>query len=117
MLKACGDWVKRAVSWVSSGQGQRSGGRPQRRARPCVEELEPLTLMSATVVVKPTIVNVIPAAMSAETDQNSEPNIAVNPLNRKQVVIGTFGESGNPYFVSQNGGLTWSNFVDPNPNH
>jgi hypothetical protein len=59
------------------------------------------------------IVNVIPNNLSNETAQNSEPSIAVNPMNANQVIISAFGTGltpGNPYFQSQNGGMTWTNF-------
>ncbi len=57
------------------------------------------------------IVNIIPFAQSGEMDQNSEPNIAVNPSATNQVAISAFGAAGaNPYFSSQNGGTTWTQF-------
>ena len=61
------------------------------------------------------IVDIIPATDSGETDQNSEPSIAVNPVDPMQMFAGTFGTLGsglnpNPFFVSTDGGTTWSNF-------
>src|SRR5258708_4289969 len=53
-------------------------------------------------------VDLIPGSQSGESDQNSEPSIAVNPVNPMQMFAGTFG--GNPFFVSTDGGATWSFF-------
>jgi hypothetical protein len=55
------------------------------------------------------IVDAILQVDSAETDQNSEPSIAVNPTNWRQMVIGSFG-AGTPYFISMDGGSTWFSF-------
>jgi len=55
-----------------------------------------------------TVIDVIPNAASNETRQNSEPSIAVNPLNSNQMVSGTFG--GGPFWQSTNGGTTWISF-------
>src|SRR5215467_2932200 len=55
-----------------------------------------------------TVTDVIPNAASNETRQNSEPSIAVNPLNSNQMVSGTFG--GGPFWQSTNGGTTWISF-------
>ncbi len=64
-----------------------------------------------TRFVPPSLIDVIPKAQSGETDQNSEPNIAVNPSNPGQAFIGAFADSGiNPYFSTQNGGTFWINF-------
>src|SRR5712691_6756303 len=65
-----------------------------------------------------TLVDVIPNLMSGEADQNSEPNIGVNPVNPSQAVISSYGQITstnpfillNPYFATGNGGTTWSNF-------
>jgi len=56
------------------------------------------------------IVDIIPASNSAETDQNSEPSIGVNPVNPMQMFAGTFGDSVPPFFISTDGGTTWSIF-------
>jgi hypothetical protein len=56
------------------------------------------------------VVDIIPHNQSNETDQNSEPNIAVNPTNPSQAAMGVFGASPNPYFSTQDGGKTWTNF-------
>jgi hypothetical protein len=59
------------------------------------------------------LVNVIPKSLSSETNQDSEPMIAVNPGNTKQIVATAFTpdplESGSaPYFFSSDGGKTWT---------
>ena len=62
------------------------------------------------------VIDVIPNAASAETGQNSEPSIAVDPLNPLNMVVGTFTngsvgiDGATPYWSSSNGGLTWSSF-------
>ena len=53
--------------------------------------------------------DVIPASLSSEAEQNSEPSIAVNPANPSQILIGSFDNaSPNPYFLSTDGGSAWS---------
>jgi hypothetical protein len=59
------------------------------------------------------IVNVIPQSLSGETNQDSEPNIAVNPANPRQVAITAFTPDpmagpNAPIFVSTDGGDTWT---------
>src|SRR5262245_55081601 len=56
------------------------------------------------------IVDIIPASNSAETDQNSEPSIGVNPVNPAQMLAGAFGDGVPPFFISTDGGTTWSIF-------
>ena len=62
------------------------------------------------------VVDVIPNGASAETGQNSEPSLAVDPLDPTQMISGTFSSSfvGNqvtsPFWKSTNGGTTWSGF-------
>lgn len=60
-----------------------------------------------------TVVNMIPKALSGETNQDSEPNLAVNPNNTQQIVGTAFtpnpsGGSFAPIYVSSDGGQTWS---------
>ncbi|MCW3054717.1 MAG: BNR/Asp-box repeat protein [Chthonomonadales bacterium] len=59
------------------------------------------------------VVNMIPAAMSGETNQDSEPNIAVNPAQPNDIVATAFtpapmGGSFAPIYVSTDGGNTWA---------
>ena len=59
------------------------------------------------------VVNMIPASLSGEHSQDSEPNIAVNPANPREIVATAFtaapmGGTFAPIYVSTNGGQTWS---------
>src|SRR5262245_37449569 len=57
------------------------------------------------------IVDLIALSDSREVDQNSEPSIAVNPVDPTQMFAGTFGgDDANPFFLSTDGGTTWSIF-------
>jgi hypothetical protein len=58
------------------------------------------------------VVNMIPQSLSSETQQDSEPMIAVNPSKPKEIAAtaftpNPFGGSLAPIYVSTNGGLTW----------
>jgi hypothetical protein len=69
-----------------------------------------------------TVINVIPATLSNETQRDSEPNIAVDPANPQRIAASAFtpdpASSGNgPIFVSTDGGNTWAlNVVLPGGN-
>jgi hypothetical protein len=59
------------------------------------------------------VVNMIPKSLSGETNQDSEPNLAVNPNNLTQMAATAFtpnpsGGSFAPIFVSSDGGNTWA---------
>ena len=59
------------------------------------------------------IVNMIPASLSGETNQDSEPNIAVDPTNPNNIVGTAFtpaptGGAFAPIYLSTDGGNTWS---------
>lgn len=59
------------------------------------------------------VVSMIPASLSGETNQDSEPNLAVNPENPSDIVATAFtpsplGGSFAPFYISTNGGNTWS---------
>jgi hypothetical protein len=59
-----------------------------------------------------TVVNMIPNAQSGESNQDSEPNLAVNPANPLQIVGSAFtpdpmGGANAPIYVSNDGGNTW----------
>jgi hypothetical protein len=56
------------------------------------------------------VVDTIPESESGETSQNSEPSIGVNPINPMQMIAGTFGDGVPPFFISTDGGATWSVF-------
>lgn len=79
----------------------------------------PLASGSGTV----TVVDIIPASLSGETNQDSEPFLAVHPSNPLVMVASAFtpnpfSNSGNaPIYVSQDGGHTWTlNAITPIPN-
>src|SRR4029079_6191243 len=70
-----------------------------------------------------TVVNMIPFAQSAETGQDSEPNLSVNPNNTQQIAGSAFtlnptgATTTAPIFVSINGGTTWTmNNIVPSGN-
>jgi hypothetical protein len=61
------------------------------------------------------VVNIIPNDWSNETNQDSEPNVAVNPANAADMAVSAFTKSLGycppehaPIFVSTTGGSTWS---------
>jgi hypothetical protein len=59
------------------------------------------------------IVNIIPASLSGESRQDSEPNIAVNPADTSHIVATAFtpdpmGGPNAPIYVSSDGGSTWA---------
>jgi len=60
------------------------------------------------------LTNIIPNLSSAETNQDSEANLAVNPANPLEIVATTFTPSpsasptNSPVFYSNDGGLTWA---------
>jgi len=65
--------------------------------------------------VPPTVmvVDIIPEALSSETDPNSEPNLAVNPANPSQIAASAYlpepmGGNKSSILVSSDGGATWS---------
>jgi hypothetical protein len=70
-------------------------------------------LLSASLAgAQVTVVNMIPNALSGETGQDSEPNLAVNPANPLQIAGSAFtvnpsGVTSAPIFVSTDGGNTW----------
>ena len=57
------------------------------------------------------VVNMIPASMSGETNQDSEPNLAVNPERVRDMVGTAFTPAPMgtlaPIYISTNGGNTW----------
>jgi hypothetical protein len=60
-----------------------------------------------------TVVNIVPQSLSGETNQDSEPNLAVNPANPKQIAASAFtpapmGGANAPIYVSTDGGSTWT---------
>ncbi|MDQ6686158.1 MAG: hypothetical protein M3Z50_00860, partial [Actinomycetota bacterium] len=58
------------------------------------------------------VVNIVPKSLSGDTNQDSEPNLAVNPSNPMQIAATAFtpdplGGANAPLFVSNDGGQTW----------
>ncbi len=53
------------------------------------------------------IFDIIPVGDSAESAQNSEPSLAVNPNNPMQIIAGSFAVD-TPFFLTTDGGTTWS---------
>src|SRR5437763_12236189 len=56
------------------------------------------------------LVNIIPQSMSHETNNDSEPNLTVNPSNPQLMAASAFTpvqQGAAPIFVSQDGGNTW----------
>jgi FG-GAP-like repeat len=58
---------------------------------------------------KARIFDTIPFSFSGETGQNSEPSLAVDPLDPTQIFAGSFSVFGapNPFFKSITGGTAW----------
>ncbi len=78
--------------------------KPPRRRRAARRPL----LVPGTV----TVVNMIPQSLSGETNNDSEPNLAVNPANPAQIAASAFtrnpaGIGNAPIFVSTDTGNTW----------
>ena len=60
-----------------------------------------------------TVINIVPQSLSGETNQDSEPNLAINPANPKEIVASAFtpdpmGGPNAPLYLSTDGGATWS---------
>jgi hypothetical protein len=75
--------------------------------------LEPNTVIGGKYGAQITVVNMIPNAQSGETNQDSEPNIAVNTANPLQIAASAFtpdpgGGANAPIYVSTDGGNTWA---------
>ena len=60
-----------------------------------------------------TVVDIMPESLSGDTDNDTEPNIAVNPANTSKIAASAFTREPMrradraPIFVSNNGGMTW----------
>lgn len=69
------------------------------------------------------VVNMIPASLSAETNQDSEPFLAIHPTNSQWMAASAFTPNPGgqlsttaPIYVSQDGGQTWTlNNIVPSP--
>ena len=76
----------------------------------------------ATKAPQVTVVDIIPESLSGETDNDSEPNIAVNPHRAKEIAVSAFTREPMrradraPIFVSTDGGNSWSlHSIVPSP--
>ena len=84
------------------------GGKSIRSTSP-----RPVGARAAAAPTQVLIVNMIPRTLSGETNQDSEPTLAVNPVNPQQIVGTAFtpdplGGETAPVFISLDGGNTWS---------
>jgi hypothetical protein len=69
--------------------------------------------LTAAALPPVTVVNIIPQSLSAESNQDSEPHLSVNPANPQQIVATAFtpdptGSANAPIFISTNGGTNWA---------
>ena len=62
-------------------------------------------------------VDIIPFGDSSEVKENSEPSLAVDSLDPRQIITGAFAynfssisDIQQPYFKSTDGGSTWNNY-------
>src|SRR5581483_2674834 len=80
---------------------------------------------STTTAQKVTVINMIPRSSSNETNQDSEPNLAVNPANPSQMAGSAFTPNPpgvpagtSPIYLSGDGGTTWTlSSIIPGSNH
>ena len=91
------------------------GYRMNRNRQRIAKLLSVLTLSAFTAAgqAQVTIVNMIPNSRSGETQQDSEPNLAVNPANPQHIAGSAFTPDplngpNAPIYVSTNGGNTWA---------
>lgn len=60
-----------------------------------------------------TLTNIVPSSLSAETNQDSEPDLTVNPNNPNEIIGTAFTPNPTgatataPIYISQDGGTTW----------
>lgn len=91
---------------------------PKRQKRAARSPKRPLARrrragMAAAALPRVTVINIIPRSLSAETNQDSEPHLSVNPANPQQIVATAFtpdptGSANAPIFISTNGGTNWA---------
>lgn len=78
--------------------------------------------MNSALFAQVRVVNMMPKAQSGETNQDSEPNIAVNPADPLRIAGSAFtpdpmGGTNAPIYVSIDGGNTWfMNLIVPGGN-
>jgi hypothetical protein len=85
-----------------------------RRAGLLVAVVLTASLVGTAQGAQVTVINMIPKAQSGETNQDSEPNLAVDPANPARIVGSAFTPSTGfcpanlaPVFASTDGGSTW----------
>jgi hypothetical protein len=89
----------------STKAARRPQGRPAKKPRPRAGRVG--AAPGAVLVV-----NMVPRSLSNETNQDSEPCLAVNPANTQEIAATAFtpdpmGGSNAPLYVSTDGGNTW----------
>jgi hypothetical protein len=91
--------AERSSTRRSRGKNSKAGRKPRVRA-------------ATKAPTKVMVVDMIPRALSAETNQDSEPHLTVNPADPLHIVGTAFtpdpsGGSNAPIFISRDGGRTW----------
>jgi hypothetical protein len=116
MSRAKGAPVKKSARTTSAASKARA--RNAKATRTKAKKAKAKKAKSKVVVV-----NMIPRSLSGETNQDSEPTIAVNPANPLQIAASAFtpdpaGGDTAPIYVSNDGGMTWSlNAIVPSSAH
>jgi hypothetical protein len=101
--------AQKTTSKKSSVSGtQRANSRTSRSSKGATKSRSGLSQQASLLLV-----NMIPRSLSNETEQDSEPHIAVNPTNLLEIVGTAFtpDPAGGPFapiFVSNDGGNTWT---------
>ncbi|MFL6194360.1 MAG: hypothetical protein ACJ75H_09335, partial [Thermoanaerobaculia bacterium] len=72
-----------------------------------------LSTFAVAVEAQVKVINMVPNSRSGETQQDSEPNVAVNPANPQQIAGSAFtpdpfGGPNAPIYVSTDTGDTWA---------
>jgi len=104
---------KRKLAAGNTGSGKsRVAARGARSTSPRRATTGVRARKKATGAQNVLIVNMIPKSLSSETNQDSEPTLAVNPANPLQIAASAFtpdpgGGSLAPIYVSTDGGNTW----------
>lgn len=96
--------LKRSAASAKKATASKSTGSAKKSAKKKAGALAPQSVL---------VVNMIPRSLSGEDNQDSEPTIAVNPANPKQIAGSAFtpdpgGGPRAPIYVSNDGGQTWT---------
>lgn len=106
----------------ASSSGRRTSSRSAKKRTSASVVAPPVTALPPTGILPPggvvlvpnvLVVNMIPKSLSGETNQDSEPSLAVNPANPKLMVGSAFtpdpgGGPNAPIFISVDGGNMWA---------